>query len=396
MVLQPDVIPNSYIRIDNFAGSADIYILTHAHADHMTGLRAGWSAGPLYCSPMTAHLLRRRGIAQTVRPQPLGEPFRITNRYDHTTATITFTNANHCPGSVMAVIENLAQGTVVHTGDCRFSDDISADPVLNRVAGAVQHLYMDTSWDICWLPDKAASVRDVVALVREHEAEDIILHSHGLGDEEVLEAAAAAFPDRSFKFWNEDRLADLKVTNANLIRTLMERPLRRPCFHIVKSKAERREYNLEGVEIACSCLWFVLNNVSVRGATLDGDLWRVPFSMHSSKEEWQELRRWLAPKAMTPICPTIATCPPSDRNGGSEENQESDEEEKEEEGGEEAEELQKEADREEEARVREAIIRSVAFYREAVSPAESSDAEAEPEDTRDVLDIVANKRARLD
>ena len=73
----------------------------------------------------------------------------------------------------------------------------------------------------------------------------------------------------------------------------------------------------------------------------------------------------------------------------------------EEEGGEEAEELPKAADRKEEARMHEAIMRSIAFYREAVSPAESSEAEAAPEDPRDVLDILhqelpTSKRARLE
>jgi len=393
MVIAPAVIPNTYIRIDNFASDADIYILTHAHTDHMQGLRAGWNAGPLFCSPVTARLLRRRGVARTVRPQELGVPFQVTNRFDNTTMTITLINANHCPGSAMAVIENLAQGTVVFTGDFRFSEDIRRDPVLNRVAGCVQHLYMDTSFDIPWLPSKSESVRDVIALIHAFPAENVILHSHGLGDEEILLAAANAFPHRPFQFWNEDRLADLKETHPKLIQTLQQRPLQRPCFHIVKSKHERRKHQLEGVEVACSCLWFAIQGVSVNAPTVEGDLHRVPFSMHSSKDEWQELRRWLAPKATTPICGTIASAA-GDPKGIPEESGEEPQEE-----DEETEDPQEDADRREEARVRAAITASAAFYRQAVSPfTEEEEEPREPEDTRDLLDILQSpspKRAKL-
>ena len=37
-----------------------LFFLTHFHADHVAGLRDGWDVGPLYCSAVTAALLRDR------------------------------------------------------------------------------------------------------------------------------------------------------------------------------------------------------------------------------------------------------------------------------------------------------------------------------------------------
>lgn len=57
------LIPHTPIAVDFWslrrAGSARLFFLSHMHSDHTVGLSSTW-ARPLYCSPITAYLLRRR------------------------------------------------------------------------------------------------------------------------------------------------------------------------------------------------------------------------------------------------------------------------------------------------------------------------------------------------
>jgi DNA cross-link repair 1B protein len=56
------LIPHTPIAVDFWslrrAGGARLFFLSHLHSDHTVGLSSTWSR-PLYCSPITAHLLHR-------------------------------------------------------------------------------------------------------------------------------------------------------------------------------------------------------------------------------------------------------------------------------------------------------------------------------------------------
>lgn len=57
------LIPHTPIAVDFWslrrAGSARLFFLSHMHSDHTVGLSSTW-ARPLYCSPVTAHLVHRQ------------------------------------------------------------------------------------------------------------------------------------------------------------------------------------------------------------------------------------------------------------------------------------------------------------------------------------------------
>lgn len=73
------------------------YLLTHFHSDHTTGLYKSFSAGLIFCTPVTATLLRKdMGMpAERICAIPLNETRVIEG------TEVTPIDANHCPGACM-------------------------------------------------------------------------------------------------------------------------------------------------------------------------------------------------------------------------------------------------------------------------------------------------------
>nr|XP_048298215.1 5' exonuclease Apollo isoform X2 [Myodes glareolus] len=115
------VIPQTPIAVDFWslrrAGTARLFFLSHMHSDHTVGLSSTW-ARPLYCSPITAHLLHRhlQVSKQWIRALEIGESHVLPlDETGQETMTVTLIDANHCPGSVMFLFEGYF-GTILYTG----------------------------------------------------------------------------------------------------------------------------------------------------------------------------------------------------------------------------------------------------------------------------------------
>lgn len=146
---------NELFAIDSFHYKRGVkyYLLSHPHSDHMQGLTKTWNYGVICCSPVTAALLQHRYQLSQERIVPffffLCSHFLTLSLslfilvyflfcflemildYDHpktiiidepsgTTCSLTAIDANHCPGSVMFLLQSDAFGTVLCTGDFRF------------------------------------------------------------------------------------------------------------------------------------------------------------------------------------------------------------------------------------------------------------------------------------
>lgn len=118
------------------------YLLTHAHADHYTGLKADWQRGPVYCTKITARLAACLLGMDT-------SSFVVLTMEETTTlpsgTRVTPVDANHCPGAAMFLIEMPSGRKIVHTGDFRMDKSMLQCPILARFRGC-DELYLDTTY----------------------------------------------------------------------------------------------------------------------------------------------------------------------------------------------------------------------------------------------------------
>lgn len=151
------------------------YLLSHTHSDHLQGLDNHKFGGAfVYCSQVTkdillkvqersnrpepvhervckyGHLQISRGRSQDLlRVLPVNVPCTVSVGAE--VVTITLFDANHCPGSVMFLIEG-ARHAVLYTGDMRaeasFLASFLANPLLAAYTSGLRTLdciYLDTS-----------------------------------------------------------------------------------------------------------------------------------------------------------------------------------------------------------------------------------------------------------
>jgi len=179
-------LPDSQIYSDFFRAEPQPerhYILSHFHGDHYSGLKEVWNQ-PIHCTPITADLVQHIiGVAEEfLIPHKLGEPFQIGE------STLTFIDANHCPGAAMIVCENKDE-THLHCGDCRFSEAM----VENLKKYKLHTIFLDTTYGstkICSEPQQAAIdfVAKKVKESLEKGADDlaVFIGSYNLGKERIL------------------------------------------------------------------------------------------------------------------------------------------------------------------------------------------------------------------
>jgi DNA cross-link repair 1A protein len=119
------ILPGLFICVDAFRyGSVEgckAYFLSHFHSDHYVGLTSSWCHGPIYCSHVTANLVR-----QQLRVDPWVDPdFDRKVEVPGTQGVdVTMIPANHCPGSSLYLFEKvIGKGKnpkvqrVLHCGD---------------------------------------------------------------------------------------------------------------------------------------------------------------------------------------------------------------------------------------------------------------------------------------
>ncbi|KAL9102176.1 MAG: hypothetical protein Q9163_002650 [Psora crenata] len=123
------IMPGFFICVDAFRYGAvegcNAYFLSHFHSDHYIGLTSSWCHGPIYCSNVTANLVRRqlRVDPKWVVNLQFENQVEVPNTHG---VYVTMIPANHCPGSSLFLFEKtIGKGKapkiqrVLHCGDFR-------------------------------------------------------------------------------------------------------------------------------------------------------------------------------------------------------------------------------------------------------------------------------------
>jgi DNA cross-link repair 1A protein len=122
------------------------YFLSHFHSDHYRGLSRSWVHGPIYCSRVTANLVRSR---LRVDPQYVIElPWEEWTEVPNTGGVrVQGLDANHCPGSMLFLFEKQIRGKpnrILHCGDFRADKKHLDHPLLKNQR--IDTVYLDTTY----------------------------------------------------------------------------------------------------------------------------------------------------------------------------------------------------------------------------------------------------------
>lgn len=123
------ILPGFFTCVDAFRYGAvegcKAYFLSHFHSDHYIGLTSSWCHGPIYCSRVTANLVRRqlRVDPKWVFDLEFDRKFEVPGTQG---VEVTMIPANHCPGSSLYLFEKVVgkgktpkKQRVLHCGDFR-------------------------------------------------------------------------------------------------------------------------------------------------------------------------------------------------------------------------------------------------------------------------------------
>ncbi|PBK71516.1 hypothetical protein ARMSODRAFT_1082972 [Armillaria solidipes] len=288
------------IRVDEFTTPkndrrAQLYLLTHTHSDHIVGLQAKGFGETVYCSHGSKEMLLRheaykeralhgtqlraeklrtyghlkidplvgedgavyyQGSRDLLKVVPINSPVHIELDAGNS-VTVTAIDANHCPGSVMYLIEG-RKGAVLHTGDLRaepwFLENLKRNPFLqpylstsgsqrSNVIKPLEAIYLDTAcvMNIEEVPTKEDAVNGLVALMQLlPESTHFFINSWTWGYEDALKAIARAFDSRIHMDRYKHAIYS-HLANEPLLRSICTRDAGSTRFHACE-RFERCEY----------------------------------------------------------------------------------------------------------------------------------------------------------
>ncbi|XP_062185777.1 DNA cross-link repair protein SNM1 [Phragmites australis] len=189
-------IPGTPFTVDAFrygeVEGCSAYFLSHFHLDHYGGLTKKWCHGPIYCSALTARLVK---MCLSVKSDYIC-PLELDTQYVIEGVTVTLLEANHCPGAALIHFRLSDGKTYLHTGDFRASKSMQLHPLLQR--GRINLLYLDTTY--CNPKYKFPPQEDVIDFVvrtaqrylQKQPKTLIVVGAYSIGKENVYLAISRA------------------------------------------------------------------------------------------------------------------------------------------------------------------------------------------------------------
>ncbi|KAL9229372.1 hypothetical protein vseg_004845 [Gypsophila vaccaria] len=307
-------LPGTPFTVDSFRYGAirgcSAYFLTHFHADHYGGLSKGWTHGRIYCTPITARLLR---MCLYVNPSFI-HPLELDVEHHIDGVKVTLLEANHCPGAALIYFKLPDGQRFLHTGDFRACKHMQTYPLL--VNKQVDILYLDTTY--CnpkyRFPSKeevtSFVVRTTKACLKRQPKTLIIVGAYSIGKESVYVAISEALKVKVYANASRRRILqsfDWPQLSKNLCSDGKDTPL-----HVLPISSLRHEtlknYLKTYQDQFTSVLAFrptgwtfsesIGNQLDLIKPNSKGNIqvYGVPYSEHSSFTELQEFVQFLKPK----------------------------------------------------------------------------------------------------
>ena len=156
------------------------------------------------CSSITKRLLvSKLNVRESlVTTLDVGETRKFSD------SLVTAVDANHCPGSVMFLIQLTSGQTFLHTGDFRASADMESLPEFWQSSFSVDRLYLDTTY--CRpeydFPSQSDVIEKTVELVHSFLAKRprtvVMVGGYDIGKERVFKALASSL---DCKVWGDKK-----------------------------------------------------------------------------------------------------------------------------------------------------------------------------------------------
>ncbi|KAI0040827.1 hypothetical protein FA95DRAFT_1527241, partial [Auriscalpium vulgare] len=266
------------IRVDEFSSPPSLttvpalHLLSHTHSDHIVGLSSKSFASTIICSEDAKEMLLKHEVykERALKDMELRSDGRVSRTFQHLKVsplviggrtdyqgsrdllktlpldkptsiemsetqrvTVTLLDANHCPGSVMFLVEG-EQGSILHTGDFRAETwwvdymrrNKFLEPYLATEDASIPHdeisvfqkldaIYLDTAclFSETEVPSKHDAVTDLIRLISLFPGNTLFyINSWTWGYEDVLKGIARRFNCKihvdSYKYNIYARLSD--------------------------------------------------------------------------------------------------------------------------------------------------------------------------------------------
>ncbi|KAL5501731.1 hypothetical protein ACEPAH_8991 [Sanghuangporus vaninii] len=360
------------IRVDEFSVPRDgsltvaaLHLLTHTHSDHIIGLNARSFGSIIICSWDAKEMLLRHETYQArflreeeyvfekqrtfehlkysshpsqdkrgrndfdlIRAMPLHVPTKVEIS-NNEWVTVTLIDANHCPGSVMFLIQG-SKGDILHTGDFRaepiFIGCIMKNPFLkcyidrniSKIEGVenkelpktLEAIYLDTASMLNTdnIPSKADAVNGLMELMKAYPTHmRFFINTWTWGYEDILKGVSRTFQSKI----HVDRYKHDVYSNLSdgYLRTLITQDIKSTRFH-----ACERFSRCDLVRNEDPCVVYINPvNMSVENwelylvktkTQLERGEWQslllVPLHRHSSLPELQNFVSLFKPKRLVP------------------------------------------------------------------------------------------------
>ncbi|MCD9645707.1 snm1-like protein [Datura stramonium] len=311
-------IPGTPFTVDAFCygpvKGCSVYFLSHFHADHYIGLTKGWSHGPIYCTNLTARLLR---ICLNVSPSFIC-PMELGTEYSLKGIKVTMLDANHCPGAALIHFRLPNGQCYLHTGDFRASKMMQSYPLL--ASQRINILYLDTTY--CnpkyRFPSKEDVLEFVVGVTRRYLSNQpktiVVVGAYSIGKEHVYFAISKALGVKIYA--NASRRRILRSFGwAGISENLSTKgkdtplhilPISSLRFEVLQRYLASQHGQYTDMLAFRPTGWTYSENIGenlnlIKPATKGNiTIYGVPYSEHSNFTELQEFVQFLRPEKIIP------------------------------------------------------------------------------------------------